>query len=395
MALRGLRGADVEGKRVLVRVDFNVPFAGGLVSDDTRLQASLPTIHHLREHGAKVVLCSHLGRPKGAIDEALRLGAVAEHLSELLGSSVGYVRECIGPEVAAAVKAMAPRDVLLLENLRFHAGEEKNDPAFARDLASVADLFVNDAFGAAHRAHASTVGITEVLPSYAGLLLEKEAKMLGAVLHDPQRPFALVVGGAKVSDKLPVLQSLLGKVDVILIGGGMVATFFRSQAYAGGASTEADDQVDAARQLLAEAQSRGVEVLLPEDVIAASEFAADSAHRTVSVQDLPPDWLVLDIGPASVQRYRHALQSCRTVLWNGPMGVFEFSAFSHGTRTLAETIAALPATTVIGGGSTGEAVTSLGLADSMTHVSTGGGASLEFLEGKHLPGLAALTSETP
>ena len=392
MALRGLRGADIEGKRVLVRVDFNVPFADGRVSDDTRLRASLPTIHHLRERGAKVVLCSHLGRPKGVIDEALRLGAVAQRLSELLDSSVGYVRDCIGPEVAAAVKAMAPGDVLLLENLRFHPGEEKNDPAFARDLASVADLFVNDAFGAAHRAHASTVGITEVLPSYAGFLLEKEAEMLGAVLHDPQRPFAVVVGGAKVSDKLPVLQNLLDVVDVILIGGGMVTTFFRSQGYAGGASAEADDQVDAARQLLAEAQSRGVEVLLPEDAVAASEFAADSAHRTVSVQDVPADWLVLDIGPVSVQRYCDALQSCRTVLWNGPMGVFEFPAFSHGTRALAETIAALPATTVIGGGSTGEAVASLGLADSMTHVSTGGGASLEFLEGKQLPGLAALTS---
>ena len=391
MALRVLRDADVEGKRVLVRVDFNVPFADGRVSDDTRLRESLPTIRHLREHGAKVVLCSHLGRPKGAVDEALRLGAVAEHLDELVGCPVGYVRECIGPEVAAAVEALGPGDVLLLENLRFHPGEEKNDPAFARELASVADIFVNDAFGAAHRAHASTEGIAMVLPSYAGFLLEKEAQMLGAVLHDPQRPFAVVVGGAKISDKLPVLQSLLDKVDAILIGGGMVASFFRAQGHGGGASAEGDEQVDEARRLLAEAESRGVQVLLPSDVVAASAFAADAPHSTVSAGNVPLGWLVLDIGPVSAQRYSDALQSCRTVLWNGPMGVFEFPAFSHGTRALAGTIAGLPATTVIGGGSTGEAVASLGLADSMTHVSTGGGASLEFLEGKQLPGLAALT----
>ena len=391
MALRVLREAQAEGKRVLVRVDFNVPFADGRVSDDTRLRASLPTIRHLCDRGARVVLCSHLGRPKGAVDDTLRLGAVARHLSDIMGRPVGYVDECIGPDVAAAVDAMAPGDVLLLENLRFHPGEEKNDPAFARDLAAVADLFVNDAFGAAHRAHASTAGITHVLPSYAGLLLEREAEMLGAVLHDPQRPFAVVVGGAKVSDKLPVLQNLLDKVDLVLVGGGMVATFFQAQGYAAAASAEGDEQVDAARQLLADAESRGVDVLLPVDAVAASEFAADAPHRTVSAQDLPPGWLVLDIGPDSVRRYREALQPCRTVLWNGPMGVFEFPAFSHGTRALAETIAALPATTVIGGGSTGEAVVSLGLADKMTHVSTGGGASLEFLEGKQLPGLAALS----
>ena len=391
MPLRGLREADVEGVRALVRVDFNVPFADGCVSDDTRLRASLPTIRHLRERGAVVVLCSHLGRPKGAVDEALRLGTVAQRLSELLGCPVGYVRECIGPEAATAVQALAPGDVLLLENLRFHAGEEKNDPAFAGELASLADIFVNDAFGAAHRAHASTVGVTKLLPSYAGFLLEKEAEMLGAVLHDPQRPFAVVVGGAKISDKLPVLQSLLDKVDRMLIGGGMVAAFFRAQGHGGGASAEGEEQTDAARRLLADAQARGVDVLLPRDVVAAGELAADAPHRTVSAQDVPPGWLVLDIGPASVERYSEALQSCRTVLWNGPMGVFEFPAFSHGTRALAETIAALPATTVIGGGSTGEAVASLGLADDMTHVSTGGGASLEFLEGKQLPGLAALT----
>ena len=391
MALRVLREAQAEGKRVLVRVDFNVPFADGRVSDDTRLRASLPTIRHLCDRGARVVLCSHLGRPKGAVDESLRLGAVAQHLSDIMGGPVRYVDECIGPDVATAVEAMAPGDVLLLENLRFHPGEEKNDPAFARDLASVADLFVNDAFGAAHRAHASTAGITDVLPSYAGLLLEREAEMLGAVLHDPQRPFAVVVGGGKVSDKLPVLQNLLDKVDVVLVGGGMVATFFQAQGYAATASVDGDEQVDAARQLLADAESRGVDVLLPVDAVAASEFAADAPHRTVSAQDLPPGWLVLDIGPDSVQRYREALQPCRTVLWNGPMGVFEFPAFSQGTRALAQTIAALPATTVIGGGSTGEAVASLGLAGKMTHVSTGGGASLEFLEGKQLPGLAALS----
>ena len=391
MPLRGLREADVEGVRALVRVDFNVPFADGCVSDDTRLRASLPTISHLRERGARVVLCSHLGRPKGAVDETLRLGAVARRLSELLGCPVGYVRECIGPEAATAVQALVPGDVLLLENLRFHAGEEKNDSAFAGELASLADLFVNDAFGAAHRAHASTVGVTNLLPSYAGFLLEKEAEMLGAVLHDPQRPFAVVVGGAKISDKLPVLQSLLDKVDRILIGGGMVAAFFRAQGRGGGASAEGEEQTDAARRLLADAQARGVDVLLPHDVVVAGELAADAPHRTVSARDVPPGWLVLDIGPASVEQYRETLQSCRTVLWNGPMGVFEFPAFSHGTRALAETIAALPATTVIGGGSTGEAVASLGLADDMTHVSTGGGASLEFLEGKQLPGLAALT----
>ena len=391
MALRVLREAQAEGKRVLVRVDFNVPFADGRVSDDTRLRASLPTIRHLIDRGARVVLCSHLGRPKGAVHESLRLGPVAQHLCDIMGRPVGYVDECIGPNVVAAVEALAPGDVLLLENLRFHPGEEENDPGFARDLASVADLFVNDAFGAAHRAHASTAGITDVLPSYAGLLLEREAEMLGAVLHDPQRPFAVVVGGGKVSDKLPVLQNLLDKVDVVLVGGGMVATFFQAQGYAAAASADGDEQVDAARQLLTDAESRGVDVLLPVDAVAASEFAADAPHRTVSAGDLPPGWLVLDIGPESVRRYREALQPCRTVLWNGPMGVFEFPAFSQGTRALAQAIAALPATTVIGGGSTGEAVASLGLADSMTHVSTGGGASLEFLEGKRLPGLAALS----
>lgn len=391
MEKKTVRDIDLRGKRALVRVDFNVPLdETGRITDDRRIQEALPTIQYLREQGAKVILCSHLGRPKGKIVESMRLTPVAIRLSELLGITVHKAEDCIGPEVEQAVKELKPGDVLLLENLRFHSEEEANDPDFAKRLASLADVYVNDAFGSAHRAHASTEGVTHYLLSVAGFLMEKELAFLGKALATPERPFIAILGGAKVSDKIAVIENLLGKVDRLLIGGGMANTFLKAQGYQVGQSLVEDDCLDVARDLLARGKDK---ILLPTDVVIADRFAADAAHQTVPTDQVPANWRILDIGPETVKRFEAALSGAKTVVWNGPMGVFEFPAFATGTVAIANVLAILGATTIIGGGDSAAAVERAGVADKMTHISTGGGASLEFLEGKTLPGVAALNDK--
>jgi phosphoglycerate kinase len=382
----------VQNKRVLVRVDFNVPLdkATGAITDDARIRAALPTIRYLIGQGARVVLCSHLGRPDGKVVDKLRLGSVAQRLSDLLGQPVAKTDDCVGPAVQAAVAAMQSGDVLLLENLRFQAEEEANDPAFARRLAALADVYVNDAFGTAHRAHASTEGVAHYLPAVAGFLMEKEIDYLSRALENPARPFDAIIGGAKVSDKIAVLQNLLDKVDALLIGGGMANTFLKAQGHEVGQSLVEDDKLDVARSLLAQAQARHVRLLLPVDVVVADKFAADAAWQVVAAKAVPADWRILDVGPQTVKLFAQELKAARTVVWNGPLGVFEFPAFAQGTIALAKTLAASRATTIIGGGDSAAAVERAGVADKITHISTGGGASLEFLEGKTLPGVAAL-----
>ncbi|GIW13090.1 MAG: phosphoglycerate kinase [Tepidiforma sp.] len=383
-----VRDIDVAGRRVLVRADLNVPIENGVITDDTRIRESLPTIEYLLAHDARVIVCSHLGRPKGP-DPSLSLAPVAGRMANLLGREVLFAEDCVGPIAEAAVESMG-RHVLLLENLRFHPGEEQNDPQFARQLASLADIFVNDAFGAAHRAHASTEGVTHYLPAVAGLLMEKEVRYLGALVANPPHPFAAVVGGAKVSSKLPAIQHLLPKVDILLVGGGMANTFLKAKGLDVGASLVEDDLLEAARDVMRSADARGIELHLPVDVVAASRFAADAETVTVPVEQVPSGYLVLDIGPETVRRYAAALQRARAVIWNGPMGVFEMEPFASGSFELARTIASLDAVTVVGGGETAAVVAAAGLHDRFTHVSTGGGASLEMLEGKTLPGVAAL-----
>jgi len=392
MRKQTVRDIDVRNKRVLVRVDFNVPLdkTSGRVLDDTRIRAALPTINYLREQGAKLILCSHLGRPNGAVVESLRLTPVAARLSQLLGVPVATTPDCVGPEAERAVAALAPGQVLLLENVRFHAEEEANDPAFAQKLAALADVYVNDAFGTAHRAHASTEGVARYLPAVAGFLMEKEIDYLDRATTNPARPFAAIIGGAKISTKIGVLRHLLTRVDALLIGGGMAATFLLSQGREVGDSLVEPDQLDEARRILADAEARSVRLLLPEDAVIADRFAADAQVRTVSVRDVPAGWRILDIGPRTVQTYKHALDGAKTVVWNGPLGVAEFPAFAQGSEALARYLAALDATVIIGGGETVALVEQLGLAEKYAHVSTGGGASLEFLEGKELPGIAAL-----
>ncbi len=389
-----VRDIDAAGKRVLMRVDFNVPLdkETGAVADDSRIRAALPTIQRLRGQGAKLILCSHLGRPDGKIVERLRMRPVAERLADLLGAPVASARDCVGPEAERAVAALQPGDVLVLENLRFHAEEEANDPEFARRLAALADLYVNDAFGTAHRAHASTEGVAHILPAVAGLLMEKELEYLGSAVGNPERPFAAIIGGAKISGKIDVLRHLLDKVDLLLIGGGMANTFLKARGRAVGDSLVEDDQLDTAREVLARTGSGRPRLELPVDAVIADRFAADAERRTIDLatEDVPAGWQVLDIGPRTIQSYTSALTECRTVVWNGPMGVFEFPAFAAGTLDLARAVADLDATTVIGGGETAQAVEQAGVAGRITHVSTGGGASLEFLEGKTLPGVAAL-----
>ena len=395
MSKRTLTQLDVSGKTVLVRVDFNVPIEQGvdaIANYDQRLRATLPTIEYLLERRCKVVLCSHLGRPRGQVDDALRLAPVGNRLGVLLNRPVVSLDDCIGPEVAATVSGMSEGEIYLLENLRFHSGEEKNDADFAADLANLADCFVMDAFAVAHRAHASTVGLPGLLPSAMGLLTQREVESLGLALAEPERPLAALMGGAKVSDKILVLENLLPRLDHLFIGGGMAVTFLAAQGKPVGASPVEDDRLEFARDVLSRAQRDGVSVHLPEDVVVASEFAAEPGSvSTASVNDVPDGWYVMDVGAATASHYATALSQCRTILWNGPMGVFEMARFSVGTRTVADSIAGLHnATTVVGGGSTAEAVESLGLMERMTHVSTGGGASLEFLEGRELPGIAAL-----
>jgi phosphoglycerate kinase len=393
MNKKTVRDIDAQDKRVLVRVDFNVPLAedasgSRVVVDDTRIRAALPTIQYLLDHGATLILCSHLGRPRGKVLDELKMDPVALRLSELLERPVTKLDDCVGPDAEAAVEAAQPGDVLLLENTRFHAEEKKNDPAFARQLASLADLHVNDAFGTAHRAHASNVGAAQYLPSSAGFLLEKEIEFLGNALAVPQRPFVAILGGAKISDKIGVIDNLLGQVDALLIGGGMANTFLKADGFDVAESLVEDGSLGTARALMDQA---GDKLVLPVDVTVADRFDAEAFSQVVSAAEVPPGWRILDIGPRTLELFQERLAGARTVVWNGPMGVFEFPKFATGTEAVARMLAALPeATTIIGGGDSAAAVKRTGLADRMSHISTGGGASLEFLEGKTLPGVAAL-----
>ncbi|MBG1242476.1 phosphoglycerate kinase [Nostoc sp. NZL] len=393
-SLASLSSADISGKRALVRVDFNVPVDDqGNITDDTRIRAALPTIKDLTQKGAKVILASHFGRPKG-VDDKLRLTPVAKRLSELLGQEVIKTDDSIGDEVAAKVGALQNGQVLLLENVRFYKEEEKNDPEFAKKLAANADFYVNDAFGTAHRAHASTEGVTKFLsPSVAGYLVEKELQYLQNAIENPQRPLAAIIGGSKVSSKIGVIETLLEKCDKLIIGGGMIFTFYKARGLNVGKSLVEEDKLELAKSLEAKAKERGVALLLPTDVVLADNFAPDANSQTVSIENIPDGWMGLDIGPDSVKFFQEALADTKTVIWNGPMGVFEFDKFAVGTEAIAHTLAEIGktgTTTIIGGGDSVAAVEKVGLADQMSHISTGGGASLELLEGKVLPGIAAL-----
>ncbi|AUB41052.1 PGK, phosphoglycerate kinase [Nostoc flagelliforme CCNUN1] len=393
-SLASLSSADISGKRALVRVDFNVPVDDqGNITDDTRIRAALPTIQDLTQKGAKVILASHFGRPKG-VDDKLRLTSVAKRLSELLGQEVVKTDDSIGDEVAAKVGALQNGQVLLLENVRFYPEEEKNDPEFAKKLAANADFYVNDAFGTAHRAHASTEGVTKFLsPSVAGYLVEKELQYLQNAIENPQRPLAAIIGGSKVSSKIGVIETLLEKCDKLIIGGGMIFTFYKARGLNVGKSLVEEDKLELAKSLEAKAKERGVALLLPTDVVLADNFAPDANSQTVSIENIPDGWMGLDIGPDSVKFFQESLADTKTVIWNGPMGVFEFDKFAVGTEAIAHTLAEIGktgTTTIIGGGDSVAAVEKVGLADQMSHISTGGGASLELLEGKVLPGIAAL-----
>ena len=394
MNKKTVRDSDVAGKRVLMRVDFNVPLdAERHITDDTRIRAALPTIQYVLDHGAALILMSHLGRPDGKVVEKLSLAPVAQRLSELLGRPVLMAADCIGPQVEAQTRALQPGQVLLLENLRFHAQEEKNDPAFAQQLAALGDLYVNDAFGTAHRTHASTEGVTRFLPGVAGFLMERELNFLGSALEHPQRPFAAIVGGAKVSDKIKVLERLISMVDILLIGGGMANTFLKAEDYEIGDSLFEEGKVTMARDLLSMARRNKLTLLLPVDVVVADRFAADAQHKVVAVDEVQVGWRILDIGPATVKAFRESLADARTIVWNGTLGVAEWPAFASGTDAIIDILAQRTqagATTIIGGGDSAAAVEAAGAAEHMTHVSTGGGASLEFLEGRVLPGVAAL-----
>ncbi|MEM6614167.1 MAG: phosphoglycerate kinase [Cyanobacteria bacterium P01_C01_bin.72] len=388
-----LTEADVSGKRVLVRADFNVPQDdSGSITDDTRIKAALPTIKDLTGKGAKVILCSHMGRPKGAVKKELRLSAVAQRLSQLLGQEVVKTDDCVGDAVASTVSAMKNGDVILLENLRFHSEETSNDPEFAKQLAANADLYVNEAFGTAHRAHASTEGVTKYLsPSVAGYLIEKELDYLQDAVDNPKRPLAAIIGGSKVSSKIGVIETLLDKCDKLLIGGGMIFTFYKARGLSVGKSLVEEDKLELAKSLEAKAKEQGVQLLLPTDVVVADNFAPDANAKTVSINEIPDGWMGLDIGSDSIKVFQDALADCNAVIWNGPMGVFEFDKFAAGTEAIAHTLAGKSdAVTIIGGGDSVAAVEKVGVAEKMSHISTGGGASLELLEGKTLPGIVAL-----
>ena len=392
MKKKTVRDIAVQGKTALVRVDFNVPFNDdGKISDDKRIQEALPTIRYLIEHEARVVLMSHLGRPKGKFVDELRLDPIGEHLAKLLGKPVQKVDDCIGEQVQQAVENMQAGDVLLLENIRFYPEEEKNDREFARKLSELGDLFVLDAFGTAHRAHASTVGIASYLPAVAGLLMEKELTILGNAMENPQKPFVVIIGGAKVSDKIGVLEHLLDKADTLLIGGGMANTCLKAKGYGVGTSLLEGDKVESARELLDKADALEKKILLPQDVVIAEEMAPAAETKTVSADQIPDGWMALDIGPKTQSVFAQEIQQAKTVIWNGPMGVFEMAPFAEGTRQIAEAVAACAGTTIVGGGDSAAAIEKFGKVAEVTHISTGGGASLEFMEGKILPGVAALT----
>lgn len=388
-----VRDADVAGKRVFVRVDFNVPLEDGKVTDDSRIRASIPTIHYLLTHGARVILASHLGRPDGKVQDGLRLRPVAERLTQILGRNVPVTGDALGIGTVDAVKRLRNGEILLLENLRFHAAEEKNDPAFAQQLADYADIYVNDAFGTAHRAHASTVGVAKLLPAYAGFLMERELAMLSRLMEHPSRPFAAIVGGAKVSGKLKVLDNLMAKVDVLILGGGMANTFLLAQGRAVGKSLAEHDMVEEARRVLAAAEKANVQVILPIDVVVAKEVTRGTEYKTIPAEKIPASWHIVDVGKATLELMESALESAQTVFWNGPLGVFEIPSFAHGTRAIARFLATRAdtgATVVVGGGDSVAAIQQQGLAERFTHISTGGGASLEFLEGRELPGVSIL-----
>jgi phosphoglycerate kinase len=388
-----IRDFDPHGKRVFVRVDFNVPLGNGRVTDDTRIRAAIPTIKYLLDHGAIVILASHLGRPKGKVVEGMRLRPVAERLGRLLGRAVPVTGDCIGVGTVDALARLKPGQAILLENLRFHSEEEANDPEFAKTLAGYADVYVNDAFGTAHRAHASTEGIARILPAYAGFLMEREIYALSGLIETPDRPYAAVIGGAKVSGKLQVLTNLVKKVDVFVLGGGMANTFLVARGHTVGKSLLEAEMVDEAKSILAAAEERGVTFLLPTDVVVAKEVTQGSEKKIVSVAKIPNSWSIVDVGPESTKAFQAGLDEAKTVLWNGPLGVFEIPTFGDGTRAMARYLAARAeagVTVVVGGGDSVAAIEQVGLAEKMTHVSTGGGASLEFLEGRELPGIAIL-----
>lgn len=382
-----IRDIEVGAKRVLVRVDFNVPIKDGKVGDDTRIRAALPTIQYLLDQNASVILCSHLGRPKGEVMPEYSMKPVAEHLSKLLGRPVKFSERCVGPTAEKAAKELQPGEVLVLENTRFEAGETKNDPEMSRQLAALADVFVNDAFGSAHRAHASTEGVAHYLPAVAGFLMEEEIRYLGQAIENPDRPFIAILGGAKISDKIGVIRNLLQKADQVLIGGGMANTFFKAKGYPIGDSLVEDEALDTAKEILGAA---GVKLKLPVDVVIGDRFEASARQKTIPAGPVPEGWRILDIGPDTVNLYSELVAGAGTVVWNGPMGVFEMEPFARGTFGVAQAVADSRATSIIGGGDSVAAVNQAGLADQITHISTGGGASLEMLEGIVLPGLAAL-----
>ncbi|KKI51741.1 phosphoglycerate kinase [Christensenella hongkongensis] len=385
---------DVQGKKVLVRVDFNVPLNDkGEITDETRIQAALPTIQYLLDHGAKVILASHLGRPKGEVKPEFSLAPVAKRLDEILNTKVIFAKDCVGKAAQDAVASMENGQVVLLENLRFHKEETANDPQFAKELASLADIYVNDAFGTSHRAHASTAGVAEYLPAVAGYLIGKELSIIGKALDDPARPFIAILGGAKVSDKIGVIENLLTKVDCLIIGGGMANTFVKAQGFEMGKSLVDDERLGLALELMDKAKKKGIKIMLPSDFVVAKELKAGVETHVVPVDNIPADSMALDIGPSTRIIFSTEIKRAKTVIWNGPMGVAEIPEFAGGTKAIAEAMAASSATTIIGGGDSAAAVKKLGFADKMSHISTGGGASLEFLEGKELPGVAALNDK--
>ncbi|ANU23853.1 phosphoglycerate kinase [Planococcus donghaensis] len=388
-----MKDLDLKGKRVFCRVDFNVPMSEGKVTDDTRIRAAVPTIEYLVEQGAKVILASHLGRPKGEVNEEMRLAATGVRLGELLHKEVKSLNESIGEEVEKEISSMQEGDIVLLENVRFHAGEEKNDEELSKAFASLADVFVNDAFGAAHRAHASTAGIASHLPAVSGLLLEKELDVLGKALSEPDRPFTAIIGGAKVKDKIGVIDHLLDKVDNLIIGGGLSYTFIKAQGYEIGDSLVEEDKLDLANSFIEKAKQKGVKFYLPVDATVANEFSKDAETKSVKITEIPADWMGLDIGPETVALYSDVIKNSKLIIWNGPMGVFEMPAFENGTKSVAKAMAETSGYTVIGGGDSAAAVEKFDVAEKMDHISTGGGASLEFMEGKDLPGVSALTDK--